>query len=200
MTAWEAIRETPKRIGEVASSARPHLRAITSPPRRLSPISFAVFVITILIGGMVGLLALTTALQNQAFAVRDAERTASELGYRASDLEAQVNRAKAPEALGRRATELGMVPNPHAVFIDVRTGEVLGEPIAARGDEMPSLKVSPAVVPSPPPVEAEVPAEVAEAPTEAPVEADAAQGEAPAPPPVEADAQAAAAPDPEAVG
>lgn len=166
MTAWETIREAPRRIGEVAAHARPQLRGIPSPPRRLSPVTFAVFVVGILVGGMVGMLALTTALQNQAFEVRAAQRTASELGYRASDLEAQVNRVKAPESLGRRATELGMVPNTHAVFIDVRTGEVLGEPTPVRGDEMPSLKVKPVPVP---PVATP---ESQEATEEAPADAD----------------------------
>lgn len=149
MTAWETILEAPRRLGEAAQQARPQLRGIISPPRRLSPVSFAVLVVAILVGGMVGLLALTTVLQNQAFEVRAAQRVASELGYRASDLEAQVNRAKAPESLGRAASGLGMVPNPHAVFIDVRTGEVLGKPIAAKGDEIPSLKVGPVAVAEP---------------------------------------------------
>ncbi|HHU39417.1 MAG TPA: hypothetical protein GXZ45_09095 [Propionibacterium sp.] len=149
MTAWETIRETPRRLGAAASQARPQLRSIISPPRRLSPVTFAVLVGSLLVAGMVGMLVLTTVLQNQAFEVRAAQRAASELGYRASDLEAQANRAKAPEALGRRAVELGMVPNPHAVFIDVESGEVLGQPISARGDEMPSLTIAPAPSPAP---------------------------------------------------
>lgn len=191
MTAWETIRETPRRLGEAAAQARPQLRGIISPPRRLSTLSFAVVVVGIMVAGMVGMLALATALQNQAFEVRAAQRTASELGYRASDLESQVNRAKAPESLGRRATELGMVPNPHAVFIDVRTGEVLGVPTPARGDEMPSLKVEPLVVPPVVPAapEAAVAAEASVAP-EAPAE------EAP----VDTTAHAATTPDTGATG
>lgn len=187
MTAWQTIRETPRRIGEAASQARPQLRGIISPPRRLSPVTFAVLVVGIVVSGMVGMLVLTTVLQNQAFEVRDAQRTASELGYRASDLEAQVNRVKAPESLGLRATELGMVPNPHAVFIDVSSGEVLGEPIAARGDEMPSLKVRPApVAPVEPaegeaaPVDGAAPAEGTTPEEGAAAPVDPAQAEAPA--------------------
>ncbi len=165
MTAWETIRETPRRLGEAAQQARPQLRAIISPPRRVSSASFAILVGVILVGGMVGLLALTTLLQNQAFEVRAAQRAASELAYRSSDLEAQVNREKAPESLGRRATALGMVPNPHGVFIDMRSGEVLGEPIAVRGDEMPSLKVAPQPVVEPAAPADQAPAE--EAPADA---------------------------------
>ncbi len=181
MTAWQTIRETPRRLGAAASQARPPLRGIMSPPRRLSPITFAVLVVGILVAGMVGMLALTTALQNQAFEVRAAQRTASELGFRASDLEAQANRVKAPEALGLRATELGLVPNPHAVFIDVESGEVLGRPTPARGDEIPALKVQPVVVP---PVEpAEAPADGAPVdPTTAEAPVDGTPAEAPADP------------------
>lgn len=188
MTAWETIREAPRRLGEAANQARPQLRGIISPPRRLSSMSFAVLVVALVVGGMIGMLVLTTALQNQAFEVRAAQRTASELAYRASDLEAEANRANAPGSLGRRATELGMVPNPYAVYIDMRSGEVLGEPIGARGDEIPSLKVSAAHPPAAPatPSESDAPATdpvavdpAADAPTDGePVAAEAAPAEA----------------------
>ncbi|MDO5534093.1 MAG: hypothetical protein Q4F65_05530 [Propionibacteriaceae bacterium] len=139
MTAWDSIKEAPRRLGEAAVSARPHLRAITSPTPRVGSAGFAVFVVALFVAGMIGMLVLTTALQNQAFAVRSAERTASELSYRVSDLEAKVNRAQAPSALGERAAALGMVPNPNAVFIDLGTGEVLGEARTVTGEEIPSL-------------------------------------------------------------
>ncbi|MBK8463395.1 MAG: hypothetical protein IPL36_10260 [Nigerium sp.] len=141
MTAWESIIQAPRRLGEAATQARPKLRGIASPPRRMGPVAFAVTLVCVVVAGMVGLLALTTALQNQAFEVRAAQRTANELGYRVSDLASRVNRASAPAELGRRATELGMVPNPNAVFIDVTTGTITGDPVPVRGDEMPSLKV-----------------------------------------------------------
>ena len=188
MTAWQTIREAPKRLGEAAAQARPQLRSITSPPRRMAPATFAIVVVGLFVSGMVGMLLLTTLLQNQAFKLSAAERTASELSYRASDLEAQVNRAQAPAALGQRATELGMVPNPGAVFIDLGTGEVLGDPVPVRGDEIPSLTRVP-VVPTP---ADEVPP--ADAP---PAEGTPAEGDQAAAPPADgdpaADAQAAPA-------
>lgn len=148
MTAWETIVQAPKRLGEAAVQARPRLRGIASPPRRMGPVAFAVTLVSVVVAGMVGLLALTTALQSQAFEVRAAQRTANELGYRVSDLSSRVNQASAPAELGRRATLLGMVPNPYGVFIDVTTGTVVGDPVPVRGDEMPSLQVH-TVVPLP---------------------------------------------------
>lgn len=157
MTAWEVLRETPRRLGSTASQARPELRSIVSPPRRIAPVPFGVMMVALLVAGMVGLLLLNTQLQNQAFEVRDAQRTASELGYRVSDLEAQVTRAAAPATLGRRASEMGMVPNPHAVFIDLESGRVVGEPRKVTGQEVPSLVLVPPA-PEVPPLDPEAPA------------------------------------------
>ena len=42
MTAWETIREAPRRIGEAAAQARPQLRSITSTRRRMAGATFAV--------------------------------------------------------------------------------------------------------------------------------------------------------------
>ncbi len=159
MTAWEALIQAPKRLG--AAAERPRLRGLASPARRLATVPFAALVVVLLAAGMVGMLLLTTQLQTQAFAVRTAQRQAAELAYRVSDLEAQVTQAKAPIALARRATELGMVPNPNGVFIDLASGTVVGKAAAVRGDEIPSLRVlppAPVVTPAPDAVDAAPPA------------------------------------------
>lgn len=159
MTAWEAIKQAPRKLGEAA--ARPQLVGIASPPRRMSSLLFGVVMVAILVGGLIGVLVLSTALQTREFELRAAQRSANELGYQVSDLESQVNRAKAPLQLGRRATDLGMVPNPHSVFIDLGTGEIKGEPVAANGSEIPSLRIVPPA-PTPPPGAVESAAPTAE--------------------------------------
>lgn len=155
MTAWETLKQAPRRLGEVA--ARPKLVGIASPPRRLSGITFGILIVGILVAGLVGALVLSTALQTREFELRRAQTKAAELGYQVSDLESQVNRTKAPLQLGRKATELGMVPNPHSVFIDLGTGTIAGVPIAANGHEIPSLRVLPPPPPQPAPTPTEVP-------------------------------------------
>ncbi len=187
MTAWESLKDAPRRIGEAAQQ-RPQLRGLSRPPRRVSTIPFAVMMVGLFIAGMVGLLLLNTQLQNQAFEVRAVQREANERGYRVSDLESQLTRAKAPAELGRRATELGMVPNPHSVFIDLASGKVVGTPTPARGDEIPSLKVLPPA-PAVPPLDPNAPAVdpnnpdagTAAAPSAAQPGASPAGGAAPAP-------------------
>ena len=142
MTAWNAIKQAPRKLGEAAANARPHLVGINSPPRRMSSLMFGVVMVAILVAGLVGVLVLSTALQTREFELRAKQRTASELAYQVSDLESKVYRANAPRELGRRATALGMVPNAHPVFIDLGNGSIQGTPVPATGNEIPSLRVT----------------------------------------------------------
>lgn len=124
-----------------AAAPRPRLRRIDSPPRRMPGPGFALLIVAIVVAGMIGLLVLNTTLQNQGFEVRRAQRQAAELAYQVSDLETRVHQAASPAMVAGRATELGMVPNPNGVFIDLGTGRVVGTPRAATGLEVPSLRV-----------------------------------------------------------
>lgn len=157
MTAWQTLREAPRRLSDAAEQVRPLLRIVPS-GRPRSNVPFALLMVLLLGAGTVGQLLLITTLQDQAFEMRAAKTRAAELGYAVSDLEAQVYRAQAPAALAERATSLGMVPNPYGVFVDLATGEIVGEAKPVRGDELPGLLQRPqaSVVPQEaPPVEGE---------------------------------------------
>lgn len=142
MSSLHALRSAPARLQKLARSPRPRLRRIDSPVRRLPGFGFGLLVVAIVVAGMVGLLVLNTALQDQEFEVRRAQRQANELAYRVSDLETKVHRAASPAEIAGRATELGMVPNPTGAFIDLGSGRIIGEPKAATGQELPSLRVA----------------------------------------------------------
>lgn len=149
MSAWQVLRETPRRLSRAAAQPRPQLRGLPRPPRRLSTVWFSALMVGILVGGTVGLLFFITFLQSQAFEVKQAQQQAAELGYEVSDLEARVNAAQSPVELARRATNLGMVPYNHGVFIDLETGTVVGDPVPASKYDVPGLLVNdPARVPT----------------------------------------------------
>lgn len=142
MSAWElsATHPSAKSTGE----GRPRLRGLPAPSvRAIARVPFAGLMILLLAVGMAGLLVFNTYLQDQAFQLRRAQTQAAALGDRLSDVEAQVNEAEAPAQLAGRATELGMVPNPNAVYVDLATGRIVGEPKAVTGNEIPSLRVQP---------------------------------------------------------
>jgi hypothetical protein len=90
---------------------------------------------------MAGLLMLNTTLQSQAFESRTLNRRATELAYSQADLENQLDALAAPQELARRASELGMRPNPFPAFLVLPSGKVVGKPIPVSGHELPALIV-----------------------------------------------------------
>ena len=90
---------------------------------------------------MAGLLMLNTTLQSQAFESRTVNRRATELAYTQADLENQLDALAAPQELARRASELGMRPNPFPAFLVLPSGKVVGKPIPVSGHEVPDLIV-----------------------------------------------------------
>ena len=91
-------------------------------------------VLIVVIGmGMAGLLMLNTTLQNQAFQARDAQPP----GHRSSptprpSLEDRLDSVGAPQELARRASALGMRPNPYPALLKMPKGKVIGKPQAGQ--------------------------------------------------------------------
>jgi hypothetical protein len=84
---------------------------------------------------------LNTTLQNQAFQSRALDRQATELAYTQADLENQLDALGAPQELARRASAMGMRPNPYPALLVVPKGKVIGKPRPVTGSEVPSLVV-----------------------------------------------------------
>lgn len=117
------------------------LRAVAKPAARLARFPFLLVLIGLFGIGMVGLLMLNTTLQNQGFESRSLNRQATELAYTQADLENQLATLAAPQELARRASELGMRPNPFPAFLVLPSGKVVGKPIPVNGNEVPALIV-----------------------------------------------------------
>lgn len=128
------------RRDEGAANRRP-LRAVQEPAARLARFPFLLVLIGIFGIGMAGLLMLNTTLQSQAFESRTLNRQATELAYAQADLEDQLDALAAPQELARRASALGMRPNPYPAFLVLPGGKVLGKPTPVGGQEVPALIV-----------------------------------------------------------
>ena len=128
------------RGGDGRTTARP-LRAVAQPAARLARFPFLLVLIGIFGIGMAGLLMLNTTLQSQAFQSRTLNRQASELAYAQADLENQLDALAAPQELARRASALGMRPNPFPAFLVLPRGKVVGKPTPVSGHEVPALIV-----------------------------------------------------------
>jgi hypothetical protein len=114
---------------------------VQEPAARLARFPFLLVLIGIFGFGMAGLLMLNTTLQSQAFESRTLNRQATELAYAQADLENQLDALAAPQELARRASALGMRPNPYPAFLVIPGGKVIGEPTPVGGQEVPALIV-----------------------------------------------------------
>ncbi len=120
---------------------RPRLRPVATPAKRRRRLPLILVFVTLLAGGMAGLLFLTTTLQNQAFELRSLQREATELSYRESALKIEVNRARSPQALAALASSLGMRANTHPVYVVLPTGQIIGRPTPVKTSDVSEIVV-----------------------------------------------------------
>ncbi|MEU1073715.1 MULTISPECIES: septum formation initiator [unclassified Streptomyces] len=100
---------------------------------------FVLLVVVLLGGGLISLLLLNSALNEGSFKLSELRRQTTELTDEQQALQHDVDGLSAPDALSRRATELGMVPGGSPLFLNP-DGTVKGVPGGA---------VQPAPAPSP---------------------------------------------------
>ncbi|WP_327676368.1 cell division protein FtsL [Kitasatospora sp. NBC_00458] len=102
---------------------------------------FAVLVVVLLAAGLLGLLALNTALNEGSFELSRLQRQTTVLTDEQQGLQHQIDQNSAPDALARRAAELGMVPAGGMAFLDLPNGgAVVGTPKPAQ--DSPPVKRS----------------------------------------------------------
>ena len=137
-TAPRTTRKHAPRPGEEA--ARPSLRPLATPGRRMARLPFLVVLIAAFGLGMAGLLLLNTTLQNQEFEARRLNSQASQLTYVQDDLESQLQTVSSPVSLAQKAYEQGLRPDVHAAFLELPDGTVKGDPKTTKGTEMRYLQ------------------------------------------------------------
>ncbi|MER6301192.1 cell division protein FtsL [Kitasatospora sp. NPDC001539] len=90
---------------------------------------FAVLVVVLLAGGLFGLLALNTALNEGSFELSRLQKQTTKATDEQQSLQLEIDQSSAPDALAKRAAELGMVPAGGMAFLDVPGGgKVVGTP------------------------------------------------------------------------
>jgi len=115
-----------------AGVARQRALRIVAPARaRARRAPFVVVVVAILSAGLVGLVILSTSLQNQAFELARLQEQAASLEVQQQQLQYEADRLANPASLADLAAALGMVPNATPVFLKPDTGEIIGVPTPA---------------------------------------------------------------------
>ncbi|WP_221355468.1 septum formation initiator family protein [Streptomyces beigongshangae] len=166
---------------------KPELRGRAARLARLFPTGsgqaartpFVLLVVVLLGGGLIGLLMLNSALSAGSFQLDDLQKDTRSLTDEEQALQRDVDAYSAPDALQRRAHELGMVPGGDPAFLNP-DGTVLGVPGAAAEQSSlsaPGVRPPGTPVPGPAPTALSVPtAPTAPAAPAAPVEPSALGG------------------------
>ncbi|WP_234541414.1 FtsB family cell division protein [Streptomyces shenzhenensis] len=120
-------------------SRKPELRGRAARLARLLPggqanqaarTPFVLLVVLLLGGGLIGLLVLNSALSEGSFQLDDLQKQTKNLTDEEQALQRDIDAYSAPDALQRRARELGMVPGGDPAFLDP-DGTVKGVPSPA---------------------------------------------------------------------
>ncbi|MDH6519680.1 hypothetical protein M2163_003335 [Streptomyces sp. SAI-135] len=118
----------PELRGRAARLAR--LLPGTASPGQAARTPFVLLVVLLLGGGLIGLLVLNSALSEGSFKLTDLQKDTKSLTDEQQALQRDIDAYSAPDALVRRARELGMVPGGDPAFLDP-DGTVKGVPSPA---------------------------------------------------------------------
>ena len=93
---------------------------------------FILLLVGLLGGALVSLLVISTTLAQGAFRITNLQQQNANLVRQEQALTNEVAQAGNPAVIAREARQLGMRPNPHLGFIDLKTGKIVtGKPSSA---------------------------------------------------------------------
>jgi len=128
----------------------PRLTVVAGPVTRPARAPFVLLVLTLLGGGLVGLLMLNTLLAQDAFVLHDLQAQTAALADREQALQQEVALAASPQRLAAVAGALGMVPSGNPAFLRA-DGTVLGVAKPGVADGLIGVPVMPGGVAGDPP-------------------------------------------------
>ncbi|MER7174693.1 FtsB family cell division protein [Streptomyces mesophilus] len=140
------------RVPQLRGRAAQLARLLPSGPTSAARTPFVLLIVVLLGGGLIVLLMLNSALNEGSFQLSKLRKETTELTDEQQELETKVDGYSAPDALERRARELGMVPGGPPAFLDP-DGKVRGTPgeasaapapVTAPPPPKPTVSVSPA--------------------------------------------------------
>ncbi|MCX5139696.1 cell division protein FtsL [Streptomyces sp. NBC_00338] len=145
-----------------------------SGPSTAARTPFVLLVVLLLGSGLITLLLLNSALNEGSFRLSELRKRTTELTDDQQALQRDVDSASEPDALARRARELGMVPGGSPAFLDP-DGTVRGVPSAAGAAPVTAPPPKPEA-PEPPPVASPTPSGPSPSPTATATATPAATG------------------------
>ncbi|MFJ6460922.1 septum formation initiator family protein [Streptomyces sp. NPDC091387] len=122
-----------KAAGQLKGRAARLSRLMPAGPSNAARAPFVLLVVLLLGGGLITLLLLNSALNEGSFRLSELKKRTTDLTDEQQALQRDVDRSAEPDALARRARELGMVPGGSPVFL-APDGTVRGVPSTATAE------------------------------------------------------------------
>jgi hypothetical protein len=116
----------PKFAEEAVERAR--LAVVPRQRRAAAPrVPFAILVGLVLLGGVAGLLLFNTHMQKSSFVATALQARADALHAKEQGLRLELDRLRDPQTLAVNAKHFGMRPPDSPIFLDLRSGQVIGQ-------------------------------------------------------------------------
>ncbi|MFD0342894.1 septum formation initiator [Streptomyces sp. NPDC127117] len=122
--------------GQLKGRAARLARLMPSGPSNAARTPFVLLVVVLLGGGLITLLVLNSALNEGSFRLSELKKRTTELTDEQQALQRDVDDFSKPDALERRARELGMVPGGSPAFLNP-DGTVRGVPAETTAEPVP---------------------------------------------------------------
>ncbi len=127
-----ALRPVEK-AGSAASARPPRLRVAPPPPVSVPRAPFAALIVVLVVGGVLGILAVNTKINENAFRLERLQQQQSRLDLEKQQLDKQIADAEAPGNLTAEARRLGLVDAGEPGYIRLPDGKTLEVPQPANG-------------------------------------------------------------------
>ncbi|MFG2055822.1 hypothetical protein ACGFI9_17520 [Micromonospora sp. NPDC048930] len=111
----------------------PRLRVAPPPPVRVPRAPFAGLIVVLVVGGVLGILAVNTKINENAFKLEKLQQQQAKLDVDQQQLEKEIADQKAPGNLTANARKLGLVESGDPAYIRLPDGKMIGIPHPAEG-------------------------------------------------------------------
>lgn len=116
-----------------SGATSPRLRVAPPPPVRVPRAPFVGLILVLVVGGVLGILAVNTKINENAFKLEKLQQQQAKLDVDQQQLEKEIAEQKAPGNLTANARKLGLVESEDPAYIRLPDGKVIGVPHPADG-------------------------------------------------------------------
>ncbi|MFF5172087.1 hypothetical protein ACFY3U_05570 [Micromonospora sp. NPDC000089] len=132
-TQGNAALRPAERVTATTAPSSPRLRVAPPAPIRVPRAPFAALIVVLVVGGVLGILTVNTKINENAFRLEKLQQQQARLDVDESQLQKEIEEAKAPGNLTANARKLGLVEADEPAYIRLPDGRMIGVPQPANG-------------------------------------------------------------------